>query len=396
MTIESTIRILRDAAASLEPSRRDLLEYTQWRRDNVSKLDAELTETEPFQCLREGWLFTGDGSGHVTSGLCGEWAANQLLSGNSPETIIANAKSELAENVTRLFDVSPVFGAKIEREIVLGDGIVLIPAEQMPPEWESSNVMDNFVRSPFDPRDCCALRQDMIVSPAFVVRSSIRDEVTVKSVTEPSRDQRQAMRIKVRAAMLLSCNNAIELPFTTRLGPPNRLLVGQPGRFGLMVSRLPSSVAINENRLRRNFDALDIFNAPDALVRAVDRLGRSRIDTNPTDSALDLGIAAEILLMHETSSSNTEITYKLASRAAWLVGHSKADRLATFDATRDLYKARSDAVHHGRLLNSRSFDQQRSDELVRAAIEAILLKGDFPDWKELILGEQAAGQQGAN
>lgn len=388
MTVENAIRILSDAAAGLELARHDLLEYTQWRQDSVRKLDAALIETDPFRCLHSAWLFAGDGGGRIMGLRCGEWAADQLLSKNSPETIIVNAESELAENVSRVFDISPVFGAKIEREIFLEDGVKLIPAEHVPPEWQAFNVFDNFTKSPFDPHDCCVLRQDVVISPAFAERASIHDRVTVKSDTVPDNDQRRAMRTRVREAMLLSCNSAIELPVVTRLGPPDRLLVVRGWKYGglAVAMRLPSSIAIDVKIFMRNFEALGRFNSAEALARAVDRLGRARIGGNLTDVALDLGIATEVLLMHGTSSSNTEVTYKLAARAAWLIGRSVADRSATFDVVRQLYKARSDAVHSGKLSSRTTFDPQRSDELVRAAIEAVLLRGDFPDWEALTMG----------
>ena len=152
-------------------------------------------------------------------GLCGEWAVDQLLSRNSPETIVNNAKAELTENIGRLFEVSPVFGAKLEREIDLENGVTLIPAEHVPMKWHAFNVMDNFQKSPFDPRDCCVLRQNFVVSPVFAVRSRTSDVITIESATTPGSDQRNSMRARVRAAMLLSCNSAIELPVSTRSRP---------------------------------------------------------------------------------------------------------------------------------------------------------------------------------
>jgi hypothetical protein len=392
MTVENAIRVLRDAAAGLDLVKDDQLEYSQWRQSNVRKLDSALLETDPFNCLRSAWLFTGDGGGLILGLRCGEWAANQLLSGNSPEDIVSNAQSELARNTSDLFDISPIFGAKLEQEIVLQDGIRLIPAEQVPQEWHTFNVMTNFVSSPFDPRDCCVLRQDMTVSPAFAARTSISERVTVKSVTVPTDDERRAIRARVRAAMLLSCSSAIELPVTTRLASRNQLLVFQGSKSGsLTTGMLPFAKTVDENCFKRNFAALGSFRNSDALVRAIDRLGRARFGNNPGDAALDLGIAAEVLLMHGTSNSNTEIAYKLATRAAWLTGRSVADRASAFEAARELYKARSDAVHNGKLSSRTTFDQERGDELVRSAIEAVLLKGDFPNWDKLILGADLEG-----
>src|SRR5690242_556373 len=101
MTAEA-LRILSETARELEVVRNDLLEYTDWRSANLHKLDQALTKVEPFQCLRSGWLFTGDGGGRVLAGLCAAWAIDQLLLRNSPQDVLANAQSELAENVSYL------------------------------------------------------------------------------------------------------------------------------------------------------------------------------------------------------------------------------------------------------------------------------------------------------
>lgn len=388
MTVEKAVGILRDAGASLTAARRDLRDPQDWRRDVIERLDSALIETEPFRCLHAAWLFTGDGGGRILGGRCGPWAADQLILDKSPEAIVDAAQAEIAENVNRLSDVSPIFGAKLDREIVLENGDALIPASQVPSEWRASGVMDNFVRSPFDPRDCCVLRQDLSVSPAIAVRTSLSERAAVQSVTLPNDEERRTIRARVRAAMLLSCNSAIELPVATRVGPPGRLFAAVGLKTGALGSPtpLPHSVAIDEDKFKRNFEALGRFKSTEALTRAVDRLGRARTSKGLTDVALELGIAAEILLMHGTSSNNTEISYKLASRAAWLLGHTSADRAIAFKAARELYKARSEAVHNGTLSSKSTFDPASSGELVRAAIESVLFRGDFPNWDVLVLG----------
>ena len=51
-------------------------------------------------------------------------------------------------------------------------------------------------------------------------------------------------------------------------------------------------------------------------------------------------MAIEIALMHG-KGSNTEITQKIGTRPAWLVGKDVADRLSIFDGVKKLYDARS-------------------------------------------------------
>ena len=98
--------------------------------------------------------------------------------------------------------------------------------------------------------------------------------------------------------------------------------------------------------------------------------------------------------MH-ASSNNTEISYKIASRAAWLLGVDGPDRVAIFKRARDLYNARSMAVHSGMApkegknypggveaaLNS-------YDKLCAAIIIKIALQGKWPDWLKLVLNAE--------
>lgn len=60
------------------------------------------------------------------------------------------------------------------------------------------------------------------------------------------------------------------------------------------------------------FGQLSSFTEGDSLTRAIDRLGRSRLAVHPVDRALDLGMAAEIMLMHDNGTSNTETLIKSA------------------------------------------------------------------------------------
>lgn len=97
-------------------------------------------------------------------------------------------------------------------------------------------------------------------------------------------------------------------------------------------------------------------------------------------------MAAEIALMLDNSPSNTEITYKIGSRAAWLLGEDAAERATIFEQMKHLYKARSDAVHSGKLSSRSKVDLAAADRLVARALVAIASRGRFPDWNDLTMG----------
>jgi hypothetical protein len=99
-----------------------------------------------------------------------------------------------------------------------------------------------------------------------------------------------------------------------------------------------------------------------------------------------LGIAAEIALMHDQGSDNSEITHKIGNRAAWLLGREHSEREVIIDEMKKLYRARSQAVHRGKLSSSSTIDLAAADRLVTRALIAILERGRFPDWNSLTMG----------
>lgn len=136
------------------------------------------------------------------------------------------------------------------------------------------------------------------------------------------------------------------------------------------------------------YDQLIVFADSESLVRAVDRLGRARAARSPVDQVLELGIAAEIALMHGDSSSNTEITHKIGTRAAWLLGEDAEQRTAIFADIKALYHARSKAVHEGTLPKKSKVDLRDADILVTRILNAIAARSRFPNWSDLTMGGQ--------
>lgn len=130
------------------------------------------------------------------------------------------------------------------------------------------------------------------------------------------------------------------------------------------------------------------------LDLAMNKLQASRRRDSFAERAVDLGTCLEVLLMHE-STSNTEISYKIASRAAWLLGVDGPDRLAIFKRARDLYNARSMAVHSGMApKEGKSYPEgveaalNSYDKLCAAIIIKIALQGRWPDWIKLVLNAE--------
>lgn len=386
MTYDKAVDLLTAAGLQLAEIHR-AKEYSLWRDDTARSLDAALIETDPFRPYANGWLFTGDGGGQIIAGGFGGWAIDRLLKKVPAEEIIAELKAESDQNTAVYQEVSPVVGVKIDREHVLSEGVSLQPGEAMFDGLDRAYVSALRELPPFVPRDSCVLFQSLTVQPAFETRESRAEPVKGVSITIPSSDVREEVRRSVRFACLLACEGAVEIPVAKTLADGKSPFTKNTVRPHNVFSAYPLvSLPVDVDTVKRYYGALATFTEKDSLRRAIDRLGRARLARSPVDQALELGIAAEIALMHAEDSGNTEITYKLGSRAAWLLGKTPVDRSKIFAEIKQLYQARSHAVHSGILSAKSKVDLKSGDRLVAETLATILERGRFPDWASLTMG----------
>jgi hypothetical protein len=110
--------------------------------------------------------------------------------------------------------------------------------------------------------------------------------------------------------------------------------------------------------------------------------------SNHVDSAIDLGISLESLLL----ADEAELSFRLSLYGAWLLGVDSATRKTIFDELRMLYTCRSKAVHNGKVddvikgyavadLLPRGYEH--AARLIRWTIE----HGDRPDGDQYIFGQ---------
>jgi hypothetical protein len=196
------------------------------------------------------------------------------------------------------------------------------------------------------------------------------------------------VRKRVRRACLLASAGPVELPLTVLRPDHGALFVAGKGNLAArpIAAHPLVSYPVEAAAVTRAFKLLGTFNEVESLARAIDRLGRARFASSSVDRALELGIAAEIALMHDHSSANTEIAHKIGGRAAWLLGCDPAEREAIFIDMKKLYKARSQAVHSRALSSKSTVDLDAADQLVARALSTILERGGFPNWISLTMG----------
>ena len=106
------------------------------------------------------------------------------------------------------------------------------------------------------------------------------------------------------------------------------------------------------------------------------------------DRILDAAISLEIMYQLDPP----EITYKLATRAAYLLAKTEDERAEIFDQIHTFYVARSKIAHGAarkRKGKKKPTNFQKSADLgfklASETLQALLVNGEFPDWNKLVL-----------
>lgn len=384
MKSNSAIELLNGIDAELREITRGK-EFAQWNQGAVGEL-GKLLNFPPFDNFREIWIYTGDGGAIAASALVGRWALHKLVAKESAEAIIEGFEREARRASATYVELLPVAGVRIDRKCDLAEGVSLIPASEVPLAWRVM-LHDRYHPLPFAiPAESCFLVQHYEVTPAYEFRTA--DSVQPgQSRSMPATQDRETMRHRVRLASIAAGNGSAELPVSLFVPETESPFMG--GTNNQTVRPVPAiplvCFPVDADEVKSTFDQLCAFKNGSSLERAIDRIGRARTARNSVDASLELGMAAEITLMHGQNTSNTEITYKIASRAAWLLGDSAESRIEIFGEMKRLYRARSDAVHTGKLSKASDIDLQNGEALVVRAIRSILRRGEFPDWESLVL-----------
>lgn len=132
----------------------------------------------------------------------------------------------------------------------------------------------------------------------------------------------------------------------------------------------------------------------------IDRWIKSYTDQNDVDKIVDLAIALESLYLSNIPEP-TELSFRLRLHAAWYLRKKIKDRKELMKDISQIYEWRSAVVHKGKLpkkriskKKKRPYTQEEITELITTAqdlcwetIIKILKEGKFPDWNNLILGD---------
>jgi hypothetical protein len=361
--------------------------YAQWRPGAARDLDQALAALPPFDAYVDTRIFTGDGGSMIASTRFGDWAIDRMVAKDEPQTILQALGEEVRRNTASYLEVSPLFGVAIDASCDLAQGVRVVAAADADIWWRGREA-NRWMQLPLAPERTAYLAQVYQVVPAFEVSGPDQGAAPPVYATVPPAAEREVIRQRVRLGCILAGHGAVELPFSFIEPDRKDLFAGGEGNtVARPIAAYPLvSQPVEDAAVKRAVDALEGFAEFESLARAIDRLGRARLARSAVDQALELGIAAEIALMHGDSSSNTEITHKISSRAAWLLGQDPTERETIFGQCKALYHARSKAVHEGVLPKKSKIDLTDADRFVTRTLNAIAERGRFPLWSNVMMG----------
>ena len=164
--------------------------------------------------------------------------------------------------------------------------------------------------------------------------------------------------------------------------------------------RTPFAPSLNQfEKLHNEYIALN-SKTRERVDIALTRLNRALRRNDLTNKAIELGVSLEAILLSGKDEDGVggEITFRLASRGAWLLGDSMEERKKIFNTLKAAYRLRSKAAHEGTIASKTKGVNKGQEpmhtkyliedacKLCSEAISQIIKDGSFPDWTDIVLG----------
>jgi hypothetical protein len=163
-----------------------------------------------------------------------------------------------------------------------------------------------------------------------------------------------------------------------------------PALEGFSVTRKLSAVESRQGRrLFANFGSLT--NVLQARLRLVmQRLLRAMRRGQPVDAAIDLGISLEALYLSDMGDDPGELSFRLRTRCARLLGNSQLEREEIFRVMGQIYGLRSKAVHTGivpPVFKGKSTQDllDKGFDVTARTVRGFIAKGE-PNWEQITFG----------
>ena len=312
------------------------------------------------------------------------WVAAWLLRRSSdvgPEEALAGLRRYLTTKTFTFSSIQAVEGLKLGRAVRFGNGIRLVPWNDLERTQLSHTIWLQFLRAP----GIHHLNSAMVREQRLRVEHSASSDTNFDTAaldTTAFEDALLLVGVAVGGAPVARAawleppawapihTGGFEIPYVEGRSPTIRLTANEMRTI---------------RRLLRAFEAMPT-NQRDLLRLVMRRLSRARRRRELVEKAIDIGIAMEALFLDEQEA---ELSFRLRIRAARWLRRERRGREAFMRVIRDAYNVRSKAVHTGAV--PRTYKGQDTgallgecDRLVGEAVRLFLVRGK-PDWMDVLL-----------
>ena len=203
-------------------------------------------------------------------------------------------------------------------------------------------------------------------------------------------------------ALSLACNTMVMFDYFWEFSTVDVFRSDDVERKKWYLGPIGRKVEVGQSEIEeaiRLYKILEIFDqkARGKFEIALERWRESKTSQTYEDTVIDLAIALEALYLSDRDG-NSELSFQFRLRASWFLGKGKAHRKRLMDKFKAIYNLRSQAVHSGKIsekIKIRKGEEPiatsefipKAQDLCRKSIIKILEDGEFPDWDDLILGE---------
>ncbi len=378
--------------------------YKQIAAQHVDESDGGVQEIT--QLLRSRGTFAAYENGYVrytpnsSSSFHLKHVANWCLAQarhRAPSDVIAQLNEFVYRNELRLDEIIALWGLTPERPLDLGDNVTLrsladLPASQIKDLLTGvpETLHTGSTAFPKRPRPTAVLTSSRTMRPVFLPPGPQKDTPTNTGVLQD-----------IASCLCLVADASVcEIAGWFQCDVSTPVVGGVRGWGGRTVERefhrmIPPR-PIDESRARTvvsEFLGLD-RQVRDRLMLPLRRLNVAMRRDDPTDVALELGIALEALLTGK-EPYDAPIAYRVRQRGAVLLAGTAVERRKHFEILKALYVLRSRAAH-GETLSDRERVKglgvttrdllHQGTKLCAEILRRLIQRGSLPDWDAYILG----------
>ena len=321
-------------------------------------------------------------------------------------------------------DVALLQGITLEAEIQVFEGIRLVPLPHSTsdlPHYLANLSFSPTGMSKYSLLGATLLIIDRSISPIFhkpvpmeITVQEYFDQVRLMFQTKVNNEdfptfEKEDFYENFCQALSFACNYPVQIALKWSFLAEDELFNLTKREIGWMTQgdgskSFRSSTEAEKTQIDEAKRLYNILFKPDSKVWEklripVDRWVRSKIDKDPVDKIIDLGIALEALYLSDIGET-TELSFRLRVHAAWHLGEDKEDRKALMKEFQEIYAWRSSVAHTGKLPKKREGKKkrrpyteeqvavfiERAQDLCRQSIIKVLEDRQFPNWNDLILG----------